>query len=540
MSDMTIEQKRALAVAKARLRLNPQKDEFYGKDVSAARTVLDQGLQGATFGFADEITDRIGAGIASLFTDQSYGDLLKTARSATNELQDKQFDQHTGLSIGANIAGGLLTGGAGATTKAGAALTNSLRTGNAGARIGKGMLAGSVSGGAYGAGSAEEGNRLKGAGVGALLGGVTGGAIPAAGAANRGVGNLLTPAIDDAKKSIIPLAKKYNIPLGLDDLTDSNFYKTVISEGENLPFANAQAKIGDQIKAFNKALAKTIGADDLTNEGYEKALKKIGNEFDDVLGGTTLRVTKEYKSALDDIVMDAQDTLTADTARIVERQYNNAIKDTFTEGGVIRGEKMASLRSKLSKIVSRTRNDATPLLQDMISVIDEEILRNAPEEVAERLTKARYQYKNAMALEPLVAKAQDGQISPAILKNRVIQTYGARNVAKGKAGELGDLVKIADVIKQQVPNSGTSQRTLAKNVLTGNAIGIAPTLYFGGPMAAAGQVGLTGAGLLGNRALQSRNYNPRILEKALNKKTPIPSRNMMGLLSGNVGTLPTR
>lgn len=150
---------------------------------SLKRTAFDQGMQGATFGFADEISDRLGAAIAVPFTGQSYDDLYQEARNLTKERQARQFEQNPVTSIGANILGGLVTGGAGATTKAGSATGNFLRSGNTAARIGKGALAGAASGAAYGAGTSEDGERLDGAEQGAILGGITGAAIPAIGAA---------------------------------------------------------------------------------------------------------------------------------------------------------------------------------------------------------------------------------------------------------------------------------------------------------------------------------------------------------------------
>lgn len=165
------------------------------------RTILDQGLQGSSFGFADELTDRGGAAIASLFTDESYDDLLKEARAESQARMQRQFEQNPGTSILSNIGGAVLTGGAAGTTKAGAPILNSLRTGNLPARILKGAAAGAASGGAYGAGSAQDGERTEGAKRGAILGAAFGGAAPVAGR----VVNKLDKSLG---KKIIPTADK--------------------------------------------------------------------------------------------------------------------------------------------------------------------------------------------------------------------------------------------------------------------------------------------------------------------------------------------
>jgi hypothetical protein len=165
-----------------RQKFPPKNTQFDAKE-GLARTVFDQGMQGASFGFADEISDRLGAGIAALATDQSYGDMLQEARGLTKERQKRQFEQHPVASIASNVAGGLVTGGAGAATKTGTAIGNLLRSGNLAARVGKGALAGATSGAAYGAGTAEDGKRLDGAGQGSIYGGIAGAALPAVGAA---------------------------------------------------------------------------------------------------------------------------------------------------------------------------------------------------------------------------------------------------------------------------------------------------------------------------------------------------------------------
>lgn len=182
---------------------------------SLGRTVLDQGMQGATFGFSDEVTDPLGATIAAarenpigfakaIFTgktpevsDELSQEILGV-RDMSKQRMQQQFEQNPATSIASNIGGALLTGGAGATTKAGAATANMLRGGNLAARIGKGAAAGAASGALYGSGTSDDGERLEGAGRGAVLGAVTGGAIPAVGVAlkssARGAGNIIKGA----------------------------------------------------------------------------------------------------------------------------------------------------------------------------------------------------------------------------------------------------------------------------------------------------------------------------------------------------------
>lgn len=167
------------------------------------RTALEQGLQGATFNLADEVYNRLGAGIASAYTGEKYSDLLNEAQNTTQERLKQQMEERPALSIGANIGGAILTGGAGASTAGGAAVANSLRTGGLGLRAAKAAALGAATGSAagFGAGSGLE-NRLESAGDSAVAGGLVGGAIPVVGA---GAGKL-AKGVKSELNSLMPKA----------------------------------------------------------------------------------------------------------------------------------------------------------------------------------------------------------------------------------------------------------------------------------------------------------------------------------------------
>lgn len=280
---------------------------------SISRTALDQGLQGATFGFADEATDRIGAGIASAFTDEKYDDLLKEARGMSKDRMQRQMEQNPGTAIGANIAGALLTGGAGASTKAGTAIGNSLRTGGTLARIGKGAAAGAASGGLYGAGAADEGKRLDGAGEGALYGAAIGGAIPAAGAlasktleggkvAVQGIAARTPEVLQDTAKSMRSSAGGlYNqmrqVGAVLNPSSSNGLLSTVdaaIKKQKFIPALNPKTTaIIDDLTETIRANNGQIGLDEL--DQYRRMLTRIGGSEDGVSAGAA-------KRAIDDIV----------------------------------------------------------------------------------------------------------------------------------------------------------------------------------------------------------------------------------------------
>lgn len=182
----------------------------------AGETILRQGLQGATFGFADEITDRMGAGIASLVTGEPYDVLLPEARETTKQDLKRDWEERPVLSAGANIGGGILTGGglvsAGKTVapRAAGAVINAAKTAPKTAAI----ITGAGGGGLYAAGQAEGpvSERIDDFGVGAAWGGPLGfggyqlskGVGTVGNAAVEKYGPVVAPYINKAKEAVAP------------------------------------------------------------------------------------------------------------------------------------------------------------------------------------------------------------------------------------------------------------------------------------------------------------------------------------------------
>lgn len=484
----------------------PSANPEMAQEQSLARTALDQGLQGATFGFADEIADRIGAGIAALATDESYDDLLTEARQNTKDRFAAQYEQNPVTAYGSNIAGAVGTGIAGGATKAGSTIANSLRTGNIAARVGKGALAGAASGGLYGAGAAEEGSRSEGAARGAAFGAAAGGLLPAIGAGASKVADSVAGKADDAVKQAAQLAQKYNIPLGLDQVTGSKARATARRIAERVPFGGGD-KLGDmQQVAFNRAIAKSIGqeADTISDEVFDKALRDVGRQFDDVAKGRVVAVGDELNGRVAKILDDA--ALVAPENEMAVLRKNAALILDNVKDGQITGEKLNRIRSALTKSVKKAPPSIQEGIADLANVTVDALVKDSPE-LAKKLTNAKRVYKNILAVQPLAAKASDGNISPALLKNRVRAVFGERNLARGRAGELGELVKVGDLIKRDMDNSITTEKVLS----IAGAPAVAGVIGGGVPGAIAG----AGAGAVASRGYQALNANQNLVRRAL-------------------------
>lgn len=120
--------------------------------------------QGATFGFADEAE----AGIVSMLSNKTY----KQARDEIRELNAEFAEKNPGLAMGAELAGGVATGGALAK-----GAVKGIQAVTAGQKLARGAGIGAAEGGAYGAGASDgetAGEVAQDAAIGAGVGGAFG------------------------------------------------------------------------------------------------------------------------------------------------------------------------------------------------------------------------------------------------------------------------------------------------------------------------------------------------------------------------------
>ncbi len=249
------------------------------RQTTVGRTAIDQGMQGLTFGFGDEISDRGGAAIASLMTGEKYKDLLAEARANTKRRLPAQFEENPATSIAANVAGGAITGGAalsGLKTAApalGGALESYAATSPYKAALGVGTTSGAL----YGAGTGEGG--IKERAGDALLGGVVG---ASAGALGAYVGrNAIAPLVEKVANTSAGKA----ISKGVGSLTEKPS-SAIVKQADEIS-ALQQEAINAPVKTKGDLFSKTAG-----QRTQNPTLQRLEN---DARAGT---LTKESESAI--------------------------------------------------------------------------------------------------------------------------------------------------------------------------------------------------------------------------------------------------
>lgn len=342
---------------------------------------------------------------------------------------------------------------------------------------------------------------------------LNGGIGASAGILGQGIASGSSALVKGAISRMEPVAAKlaqkaegFGLDLGLPSLTDNTFVRTVASQMERLPFSGATKRAKANQAAFNRQVGKTFGADSdkITEEVFAGAKTKLQNVFEHLSSKNDLTFNSGDVSSLKSVLDEAQRLAGSDTARTVRGWANELLSKVDAEGK-IPGKAYQSFDSRLSKVLKGGGEPAYYLgrLRDVVrSAMDDSI--SAGDRKAWQV--ARKQYAALKTVEPLVAKAKDGNISPQSLMGRVTaDSAGKARMATGSAGELGDLARIGQRFLKEAPNSGTADRLLVNAAVGGGLYGaqhqgyISPetAMYLGGGLLA-NRVGLN---ILNSRGL---------------------------------------
>lgn len=500
-------------------------------------------VQGGTLGFGDEAMGAIGgamakyspdnpvtrtlgiAGRPDLFKDTGYADMYRAGRDEARAQESAAQEANPWTYGLSQVAGGAATLPVGKMAQPFSNATGARRIGNA-------MALGAQGGALAGLGTSEA-DITKGDIGGAAMDTALGAGIGAgSGLVLQGGAELKKAILPSVDKTVADLAdkavNKYGIPLKQTQLSDSRFAKGLASTAEKIPLTGATGFNNKTSKAFNRAVLKTIGedADSVSPEVIARAYQDIGQKFDDALAGQKVSITDDIMSKLAELEKSATDDLTGDHARIVTNKIGKLLAD-ISDDGTIKGEKLGSLRSALSKTIKMTKGDAQPYIAQLRDLVVDMGVEGSPAR-RELLNLARSQYRNLKTIEPLAAKAARGDISPSLLLNRVATNFS--DFARGGGGDLGELARIGQAfLKDPIPNSGTPERLMAYGTILGLGGGAAvnPVLAAqaaGGIGTAAAYNALNRSQPLVKSAIKNAGKDPKVLAdliKALQGANPV-------------------
>lgn len=413
----------------------------------AVNPVQDMGmgsrfLAGAGKAFAD-----IGRGVGQL-----VGAVPQAEIDAAKE-RDRPL-MNTGAGFAGNIGGNV------------AATLPAMLVPGANTVAGAGLL-----GGALGASQpvATGESRIANAALGGLGG--AGGAIAA-----NSIGRALKPVQNALPDNMQALAAKaesvYGIPLNAAQKTGSKPLQVIDSVLDTMPLTagrQAEAK-AMQSKAFNKAVLGTIGetSEQATPDVLNAARTRIGQQFNDLSARNAVTLGSDF--------MDSLIKIEAGTNAFTKPAVRDAVDKglELASQGTLSGRTYQNVRSTLGKQASDAFKSGNSELGQALKAIQTSLDDAATQSVsaADKAAwgQARKQWQALKVVEkaaaPTSADAVSGNVSPAKLA-QALQSTDKQGFTYGTRGdELSDLARIGQAfLKNQVPNSGTAQRTFWQSMM---------------------------------------------------------------------------
>lgn len=292
----------------------------------------------------------------------------------------------------------------------------------------------------------------------------------------KGVGRILNPQTRAAAKALADEGVRLTPGQILGGAA-----QRVEDAATSLPFA------GDVIRG-----AKVRATADLNRAAYNRVLKPLGQTVDDAfpvgregVEEVSKRVSDAYHSLLpglrvqgdaqfgDDLLRlrDAAKNLPPDRAAQFDAVLKNELVSRFTPSGLMTGETMKQVDSKLGQIAANYRSSADPdqralggAVRQAQKSLREMVARANPDE-APRLSAINEAYSKLIRVERAAGAlgARDGVFSGAQLTGAVRakdRSLNKRAFAQGKAlmQDLGEAGK--DVLGSTVPDSGTPFRLI--------------------------------------------------------------------------------
>lgn len=287
-----------------------------------------------------------------------------------------------------------------------------------------------------------------------------GAAGAAGGLAGVGIGRALQPVKglgQDAINATKALFDKYNVEGLPGQVTGSAPLQWMESALSKLPGGGRiRDVIGGQQTGLNRVAMDTMGAtgDAVTPESVQAAKSVIGQTFNDVPKTATVAIDDVAARKLVQVEGDYYKNLSPDQRSIV-RNYVDDILAHSDQG--MPGEIYQKARSRIAARANSTQDsELKSALTGVYKALDDAFNRSADPSAVDAMATARSQWRAAKTIEPMANES--GNVSPARLANG----------AKGMPGQLGDLAKLGQKMKQ-LPDSGTAQRLFYQSLLAGGA-----------------------------------------------------------------------
>lgn len=364
-------------------------------------------------------------------------------------------------------------------------------------------------------------------------------AVPVGASVARGVISPGGVRPSEETRRLVDVARAEGIPLTPGQATGSRPLRTAESIFQTMPSTAGKAeRVADaQRIAFNRAVLARAGegaADRATPEVLQGALDRAGATIGNIAGRNTMRLTPETLHGVDALARETVRTMPKGEARPLMARVEDFLDKIDTKTFTVDGKAYQQLDSALSKQIRRTmdgniRESLSNLRDTLRTAMDASIGGDD----AAMWQEARSQYANGKLIQKAMnqpsAMTAAGNVPPAGLSSALAQG-SASNFAMGR-GVLNDVTRVGRAfIQDAVPNSGTPERMLMMNLLTGGMAG-------GGALAGGveGAVLGTAGALAGPRAAQAAYMSPLMQHYLTNQVAdriiPRPNASLLGAIT---------
>lgn len=364
-------------------------------------------------------------------------------------------------------------------------------------------------------------------GLAGLVGNKVGGGI--VNTVGRGVRGVSDQAVDYLSSRGIPLTAGQI--LGNRGLTGK-----LTSRLESLPYIgdSLAARRTEGLAAFNRAAIEDAGApigyrpSATGYEAVEGGLAAAGRSIDNATAGVNIPLDEQFQRELADAVARGE-ALPPDFAQKFALVQRNKIEPGI-QSGSLSGDDYAQMTRGIKGYRAEHQKagfegDYRDALGGVQSALDGVVTRNAGPEVLDNLSKARTAYRDFKILDTATGRAQGGSQSgaaevftPAQLQAAV---RGSKYAQNGTKGPFYQLAKDGnEVLPSTVPNTGTTDRHLAADLILPSLLGTGATVgsYFDpkigaavAPLAALSLLSTKGGSKLAQKALTGRSATAKAI-----------------------------
>jgi hypothetical protein len=369
-----------------------------------------------------------------------------------------------------------------------------------------------------------------------LLGLAAAGALPAAVHTGSGALNTIAGRVDPNTAQLANVARnQFGIPVSAGEISSNPMVRFANSVINKIPGSGGGAHREEMQTGFNRAVSNTFGEDEpsITPQVMANARDRIGDVFEGVAQRTpVIRADPQLATELRQTIHNAQATMTAGEVEPLVRQVQNIAHLVDPHTNTITGEIYQNLTKRGSPLDRAMQSDNPNIknsAREIRDALDGAMERSAPADVADDLRQARREWRNLRTVEPLVAKAPTGDISPALLQGRVNSSFkGTHGAAYGGGGDLKALSDIGQRFLKEPPSSGTAERGLIMHLLGGAASGAAGLAAGLSPKEAALAILAPAVGAVAGRGIGAGLRSNLLTERLINGSLGNPTNTAFG------------